>query len=207
MTIGEVFTALGYVAGLLVYLFVARRRRLLTEGMLVVAFWALFGGFIGAKFGEFVAEGWPISLSPASILDPSVGGRALFGGLVGGWLAASFAKRRMGITRPTGDLFAYGLSAGEAVGRIGCYFNGCCYGKPTNFPVAIYQHGAWRHPTQLYSSAAAFIIFYILVLMRKHVSKEGDLFKIYLLLFGITRFGLEFLREGKPALAGLTAMQ
>jgi len=207
MTLGEFITALGYLTGIAVYLYVAKRRKLLTEGMFFVACWAIAGGLVGAKLGEFLAEGWPISISPLTIFDATVGGRALLGGLLGGWVAAEIAKRRMGIKRPTGDLFAYALSAGEAVGRIGCYFNGCCYGKATTFPIVIYQHGAWRHPTQLYSSATAAIIFLILLAMRKHVAKDGDLFRVYLLCFGITRFLIEFLREGKPALWGLTAMQ
>lgn len=207
MTLGEFITALGYATGLAVYLYVAKRRRLLTQGMSIIAYWAFVGGFIGAKLGEFLAEGWPISISPLTIFDATVGGRAILGGLLGGWLAVFIAKRRMGITRSTGDLFAYALPAGEAVGRIGCYFNGCCYGKATSFPIAIYQHGAWRHPTQLYSSACALLTLCIVFAMRKHVRKDGDLFKIYLTIFSITRFAIEFLREGKPVWLGLTAMQ
>jgi phosphatidylglycerol:prolipoprotein diacylglycerol transferase len=207
MTLGEFITALGYATGLAVYLYVAKRRKLLTQGMAIIAYWALFGGFLGAKLGEFLAEGWPISISPLTIFDATVGGRAILGGLLGGWLAVYIAKRRMGIVRSTGDLFAYALPAGEAVGRIGCYFNGCCYGKATSFPIAIYQHGAWRHPTQLYSSACALATLAVVFAVRKHVRKEGDLFKVYLLLFGATRFAIEFLREGKPVWLGLTAMQ
>ncbi len=207
MTLGEFITAMGYATGLAVYLYVAKRRKLLTQGMAIIAYWALIGGFVGAKLGEFIAEGWPISISPLTIFDATVGGRALLGGLLGGWLAVFVAKRKMGLVRSTGDLFAYALPAGEAVGRIGCYFNGCCYGKATSFPIAIFQHDAWRHPTQLYSSASALATLGIVFAMRKHVRREGDLFKIYIIVFGITRFSIEFLREGKPVWLGLTAMQ
>src|SRR5215469_9709215 len=99
MTIGEIFTGLGYAVGFAVFVLVARRRKLLTEGMLFIALWALFGGLVGAKLGEFLAEGWPISISPLTIFDATAGGRALLGGLLGGWVAAELSKRKMGIRR------------------------------------------------------------------------------------------------------------
>ena len=166
--------------------------------MFRIVCYAVLGGVVGAKLGEFAAEGWPLRISFWSIFDPEFGGKALLGGILGGWIAAGIAKRRMGITRSTGDLFALALPAGEAVGRIGCYFNGCCYGIATKFPIAIYQHGAWRHPTQIYSSITAALIFTALFLVRDKLPREGDLFKLYLLLFGITRFGIEFIRERPP---------
>lgn len=207
MTWGEFFTGLGYATGLAVLIWAARERNLFTSGMMRIALVAVFAGAVGAKLTEFLFEGWPLKIGFATILDPDSGGKSLLGGLVIGWVAAVLAKRRMGIRRSTGDLFALALPAGEAVGRIGCYFNGCCYGISTNSSFAIYQHGAWRYPTQIYSSITAAMIFVVLLLLRRHVAKEGDLFKLYLLLFGITRFGIEFMRE-KPLLVwGLSAMQ
>lgn len=204
---GVFFTSLGYLTGIAVLILAARERKLLTDGMARVGAAAVLGGIIGAKLTEWLFMGWPFKMSPALILDPELGGKSLFGGLVIGWICAEVTKRRLGIRRSTGDLFALALPAGEAVGRIGCFFNQCCYGTPTSGPIAVYQHGAWRHPAQLYSSASALLILVALLLVRKHMRREGDLFKLYLVLFGFTRFGLEFIRERPDALWGLSAMQ
>src|ERR1044071_993758 len=116
----------------------------------------------------------------------------------------------MGIRRSTGDLFALALPAGEAVGRIGCFFNGCCYGVPVargSVPWAIFQHGAWRHPAQLYSAAAALLLLVLLLAVRDRLPREGDLFKAYRLLFGASRLLIEFWRERPALLAGLSLAQ
>lgn len=207
MTLGEVFTALGYLTGLGVLIWTARQKRLATEGMTLIAVAGLAGGILGAKLTELIFEGWPIRVSFLAGLDPRAGGRALLGGLIFGWIAVEVAKRRLGIKRSTGDLFALALPAGEAIGRIGCFFNGCCYGTVCKAPWAVYQHGAWRHPVQIYSAVSAGLIFAILLLLRNRMNREGDLFKLYLIAFGVTRFGLEFLRANDTYWLGLTPMQ
>ncbi len=207
MIVGEFFSGLGYLIGLAVLIWAARRKGLATEGMTLIAIAGLAGGILGAKLTELMFEGWPLRIGLVEGLDPRSGGRALLGGLIFGWMAVEFAKRRLGIKRSTGDLFALALPAGEAVGRIGCYFNTCCYGTTCRLPWSVYQHGAWRHPTQLYSSATAALIFLGLLHLRGRFAREGDLFKVYLVAFGASRFGLEFLRENDTFWFGLTPMQ
>jgi phosphatidylglycerol:prolipoprotein diacylglycerol transferase len=117
------------------------------------------------------------------------------------------AKRALGIRRPTGDLFALALPAGEVVGRIGCYFNGCCFGKECDLPWAIEQHGAFRHPTQIYSAVSALLLFLCMLWLRPRLRNEGDLFKAYLIGFGASRFVIEYFRYQDHLLWGLSAMQ
>jgi phosphatidylglycerol:prolipoprotein diacylglycerol transferase len=207
VTVGEVFTALGYLTGVAVLVWAAMQKRLATEGMAWLALSGLLGGVLGAKLTELIFEGWPVKVSFLAGLDPRAGGRALLGGMICGWLAVEIAKRRLGIKRSTGDLFALALPAGEAVGRIGCFFNGCCYGTACRVPWAVYQHDAWRHPTQLYSSVTAALIFAGLLAIRNRLKREGDLFRVYLIAFGASRFGLEFLRQNDTLWFGLTPMQ
>jgi phosphatidylglycerol:prolipoprotein diacylglycerol transferase len=208
MTPGILLTALGYLIGALVLVWAARRKGLATEGMAVVALAALVGGVLGARLAEWLlAHRETVLTSPTALLDPRLGGRTLIGGVLGGWLAVEAAKRRLGIRRSTGDMFALALPAGEAVGRIGCYLNGCCYGVPTGVPWAVWQHEAWRHPAQLYAAGAAGVIFVALLLWRDRLAREGDLFRLYLVLFGTSRFVLEFWREREVALAGLSLAQ
>lgn len=207
MKLGELFTALGYATGALVFWWAAREKRLATDGMGRIAIAGFTVGILGAKLTELLVSGWPVKVPWALAFDPRVGGRALLGGVLFGWLGVEIAKRRMGIRRSTGDLFALALPAGEAVGRIGCYFNGCCYGEPTSVPWAIYQHDAYRHPTELYSAVAGLVIFALLAWARKRTAYEGQLFWIYLLLFGASRFVIEHFRWQSGYILGLSAMQ
>jgi phosphatidylglycerol:prolipoprotein diacylglycerol transferase len=208
LTLGSFFTAFGYLVGAVVFYLAARRKRLATEGMGYVAFAGLVGGVLGAKWTEWVLVNYPtFAAQPAAMLDPRWGGRTLIGGVVVGWIAVEIAKWRLGIKRSTGDLFALALPAGEAFGRIGCFFNGCCYGTPSHVAWAMYQHDAWRHPTQIYSSIVAIALFAVLITLRDKMPREGDLFRLYLVLFGVSRFMLEFLRERNVSFGGLSWAQ
>lgn len=125
---GTVLDFAALVTGILILIWQARVRKLDTDGMALIAVFGTVAGLLGAKISELVFQGWPIRVSFFTLFDPSAGGRALLGGVIFGWFAVVWAKHRMGIRRSTGDLFALALPAGEAVGRIGCFFNGCCYG-------------------------------------------------------------------------------
>lgn len=203
--LGLLFTTLAYIAGSVIfYRFSLTRDFSRREaGLLLVA--ALVGGIFGAKISRllFACLG---GTDPVTVLaHPD--GRTIIGGVIVGWMTIELAKKRLGIKRSTGDGFALALSCGEAVGRIGCFFNGCCYGVATTVPWAIYQAGAWRHPTQIYSALFALSTFSLLCGVRHKVKFEGDLFRIYLLLFGVGRFFLEFLRERTEIFFGLSIAQ
>lgn len=208
MTTGEFFTLLGYLTGALVLWLEARRRGLNTEGMHLVAVSGLVGGVLGAKLVQWFVSGG-LSAAPLAILDPRVGGKALLGGVAGGWLAVEIAKRKLGIRRKTGDLWALALPAGEAIGRIGCWFNGCCFGTvcDAHFPLAVWQHDAWRQPAQFYSAILATVIFGTLWYLKDKTAREGDLWKLFLILYGVGRFAVEFVRQRDIALAGLSTVQ
>lgn len=204
---GEAWTIAGFLVGAGVFLLEARRRRLATEGFGWLALAGLCGGVLGAKLGEWGLNHADVLAShPTAFLNPQSGGRTIIGGVLGGWLCVEIVKRRLGIKRSTGDLFALALPAGEAVGRIGCYFNGCCFGVRCDLPWAIYGHGAWRQPSQFYLSAGALALFALLYAMRGKLP-EGDLFKLYLIGFGASRFVLEFARERSVGLGGLSTAQ
>jgi phosphatidylglycerol---prolipoprotein diacylglyceryl transferase len=206
MTAGSAFTALGYVTGAVVLWLAARAQRWDSRHTLWLLLAGLIGGTLGGKLTQWLVLGWPFS-GAAQLSQPQLGGRTIIGGIICGWLAVELAKWRLGVRRSTGDLFALALPAGEAVGRIGCLLNGCCYGVPCTMPWAIYQHGAWRHPAQVYSGLAALAILVLLLALRKRLWREGDLFRLYLLLYGLSRFGIEFLRFRDQLYAGLSLAQ
>ena len=205
---GMIFTGLGYLTGGVVFYFAARRRSLATEGVVSVAIAGLCGGILGSRLAEWTLGQWVVALRyPGLFLNPYAGGRAILGGILGGWIAVEVAKRRFGIRRSLGDLFALAVPAGETVGRIGCFLNADCYGTICALPWAVYQHGAWRHPAQLYSSAGAAATFVLLARLWGRLPREGDLFRLYLILAGTSRFFVEFFRERTIGPGGLSLAQ
>jgi phosphatidylglycerol:prolipoprotein diacylglycerol transferase len=207
-TLGAAFTTAAYVVGAIVFYIAARQRRLATEGMGWIALAGFCGGIVGAKLTEWILiHPTLLATQPLALLNPSLGGRTLIGGVLVGWLCVEIAKWRLGIRRSTGDLFALALPAGEAIGRIGCFFNGCCFGVPTSSAPAVWQHDAWRHPTQLYMAFVAALILVALWQVRNCMQREGDLFKLYLILWGSSRFIIEFLRQKDVAASGWSMAQ
>lgn len=206
MILAQALTLLGFATGGLVFFLEARRRNLATEGIGKLTLVALIAGLVGAKLTELVFGDGALFREPWALLDPRTGGRTIVGGILAGWLAVEIAKRKMGIKRTTGDMFALALPAGEAVGRLGCYVGGCCYGAESSVAWAVFQHGAFRHPTQLYLSAAALGTFLLLFRLRDRLA-EGMLFPLYLCLFGAYRLVIEFFRVRDVAFAGLSVTQ
>ena len=194
---GTVFTFLGYVSGIVVYFLVIKknsnRSEITSHQRMVILLCAVVAGVVGAKLTQWIYLGWPVH-TLVSITDFGVGGRTIIGGLITGWIAVEVAKWRMGIRHSTGLPFALALPAGEAVGRIGCWFNGCCYGIETSSILGISHNGTLRHPTQIYHFVSAILILVALVFIRPHLKIEGHLFRYYLILWGLSRFVIEFYR-------------
>lgn len=192
------FNALGYLAAAVVFYREAKRKQYSFETLLYILFGALLGGLIGSRLGSalFVYPEY-YSKHIFDLLIPQVGGKTLVGGLIGGYLGVMIAKKILKFNRSTGDLFAPGLAIGIAIGRIGCYLNGCCYGIPTSLPWGVVIKGIARHPTQIYESIFCFALFIYLWSIRKRISREGDLFKLFLLWYAFFRFWVEFLRGDK----------
>lgn len=208
MTLGFFFTFLAYVLGALVFLMAARSQRLATEGMARIALWGVCGGILGAKASEWLLFHRDVLVQhPGALFDPQSGGRSVIGGVLVGWLAVEFAKKRLGVRRSTGDLFALALPAGEAVGRIGCFFNPCCIGIKCDRAWAVFQDGAWRHPSQIYLSLGALATFFVLLRLRPKLRREGDLWKLYLVLWGASRLLIEFWRERAVVVGPLSFAQ
>jgi phosphatidylglycerol:prolipoprotein diacylglycerol transferase len=140
------------------------------------------------------------------------GGLAFYGGFllavpVGLWYAR---RKRLGVLR-VADLVAPFIALGLFFGRMGCFFNGCCYGSECDLPWAVRfpGHPAAVHPTQLYEAAAALAIaaaLYLVVRPRKRA--HGEVFAALLVSYGVVRFLLEVLRDDdRGILLGLSTSQ
>lgn len=203
--IGIATTAAAYIAGAAVFYRFSLNRGFSKLELSRLLFAALVGGIFGAKLTAFVLD-LLHGASPGAILaHPD--GRSIIGGVLFGCLGVELAKDRLKIKRSTGDGFALALSLGEAIGRLGCFFNGCCVGVASSVPWAVYQAGALRHPTQIYQALVALGIFAMLSFLKDKTKYEGDLFRIYLLCFGVSRFFMEFLRVRSEIFYGLSMAQ
>lgn len=125
---------------------------------------------------------------------------AILGGLLGLWI---YCRLRRVPFAPLADLAAPGIILAQAIGRIGCNINGCCYGKPTSLPWAyVYTHpnsyaplGTAIHPTQAYELLWDLAVFALLFwLFRGHLRPKGSLFAMYLALYSIGTLGIRFMR-------------
>ena len=129
------------------------------------------------------------------------GGLAVHGGILLCVIAACIYVRRHNLSfwRWT-DILVPGVIVGQAIGRLGNYFNGELYGPVTDLPWAMYIAGAYRHPTFLYEIICNLLSFGILLFLMKRPHRQGEIFSWYLILYSIGRFFIEFLREDKVML-------
>ncbi len=194
----SIFNAIGYLAAGVIFYLELKRKQFSSERLLYILFGALLGGLIGSRIGSAIFV-YPEYYSKHifDIFVPQVGGKTLVGGLLGGYLGVVITKKIFKFTRSTGDLFAPGLAIGIAIGRIGCFLNGCCFGTAANLPWGVVYKGLLRHPVQIYESIFCFGLFIYLWSMRAKIKSEDDLFKIFLFLYASFRFGIEFLRADK----------
>ena len=194
------FAALGILTGAIVYYFEARKTKQFNEHTFLIAVGALFGAALGAKLLElFVNIDRVESLNDLSKFLYS--GRTIIGGLIGGTLGAMITKKIMHIQTKKGNLFAPAVALGLAVGRLGCFFNGCCYGTPSHLPWAVdFGDGIMRHPTQLYESLfMLFMFIFLRTYFKQKTVKPGYLFKLLMVSYFIFRFLVEFIRVERTA--------
>jgi len=137
---------------------------------------------------------------------------AVLGAALGIWIFSKVSKFQFSYFA---DMIAPGIILSQAVGRIGCTINGCCYGLQTSLPWGVvYTHpnslaplGVPVLPTQIYEIIYNLIVFGVLLTLRRRIKPDGSLFLIYLSLYSLWRLGIGFLRDGTPFLFGLHQAQ
>jgi phosphatidylglycerol:prolipoprotein diacylglycerol transferase len=170
------------------------------DSIVDLGIWILVGAIIGARLAYVVTEYRYFFTNPWDIWRINSGGLAFHGGLIGGFLAGIWYTRRRRLeTWKIADIVAPFIALGYAIVRMGCLLNGCCYGKPSSVPWALpcAAHDATlRHPTQIYSLLGSLVLFVILYSLRRHRQFSGFLFFLYIALYSVLRFGVEYFREG-----------
>ena len=213
------FTALGYGAAIWYCLKYRDRAGLSKQQVLDIIFYLILGAAVGGKL-FYIIFYWH-DFAASGLVDKLRYGFVFLGGFVGAMVMGVFTLRRMKLPLfKTADFFAPAIPLGHAIGKIGCFMAGCCYGKVSNISwlsvkfsnpqclVPEYLHGVPLYPVQLIESFASFLLFLGLHWLSKQKHRAGTIIASYIIGFGILRFMAEFLRgEEEIYIMGITQNQ
>jgi len=199
---------LALLVGVAIYFSEAKKQQKLGENGFLIAFGAVAGGIVGAKVLQW-ALNYKFVLANFSNLSALLSGRTIVGGLLGGVLGSLLTKKILGVKEKRGNLFAPAVAAGMAIGRLGCFFQGCCFGKATGLLWGVdFGDHILRHPTQLYEALFMTGMFIFLEKIKDRADiKPGELFKILMVGYFVFRFLIEFIRVEPVVLWGFTSFQ
>ncbi|MFA5167479.1 MAG: prolipoprotein diacylglyceryl transferase [Candidatus Omnitrophota bacterium] len=206
---------LSIAVGVLLSLFLMKHRAL-KEGfpapdeVFDMAFAVLVWGFLGARFFYVIQNFSYYAAEPLKIFAIWEGGLIFYGGAIaaflGLWLTGR--KKKRPFWKTLDFLVPYGALT-HAFGRLGCFLNGCCFGKACGLPWAVRFPGLSYavHPAQLYEAFYDIVLFVFLIKRRKQTRFEGEIALLYFLLYGMGRYIIEFVREPGWMWMGLTSNQ
>lgn len=193
------FVGLGLLIGIFFFfLTVTSVEKVNKENACYIVLSALIFGFVGSKILVIIENLETILKDFESLKGLIINGKSIIGGLIGGYLGVKFIKRKLKIENiRTGNNVAPSIALGMAIGRIGCFLTGCCFGVETNLPIGIdFGDGITRIPTQLIEMLFCFMLFAYLLYKQKRKKDliPGILFKELVLFYFIFRFFIEFVR-------------
>jgi phosphatidylglycerol---prolipoprotein diacylglyceryl transferase len=207
-----VFETLAYFAAFRVYLWLRKRIGDTIDD--AERWWVIAAAALGAALGSKLLNWFEdprLTLQHLSDLTSLLGGKTIVGGLIGGLFAVEWAKKRLGISGRTGDLFALPLCVGIAIGRIGCFLTGLddhTAGVATSLPWGVnFGDGIARHPTQLYEVLFVLLLGGYLWRQMQKPYTEGDIFKFFMVAYFAFRFVCDFLKPDVRLFGGLSAIQ
>ena len=156
-----------------------------------------FMAWVGAKVLFIISSQNYISLDLIKSENFWLGGGFVFyGGLIAGLLTVIIYATIYKIKTTDLSFLVIILSLGHAIGRIGCFMAGCCYGETCELPWSVHLHGVNRHPVQLYESISLFILSVTLYKLWT-LGLRNKLITVYIVAYGVIRFCLEFFRGDK----------
>jgi phosphatidylglycerol:prolipoprotein diacylglycerol transferase len=199
------------VTAFLVGLFVAgrqaRRAGLDEDRVTDLAVWVLIAGMVGAKVALLIVEWDYYSQRPGELFSILQIGGVFYGGLIAALLVAWLYLRRHPIGGwAVADVLAPGVVIGQAIGRLGCFAAGCCHGRPTDVAWSVIYRDVYSarmfgtpldlavHPSQLYETGAALLIFALLLRLASRKRFHGQVVLAYLTLYAVARFVIEMFR-------------
>lgn len=214
------FIALSFLLGIVIILYLAKKKNIKSDEIFDLGFWLVLAGIIGARLYEVIFINWHYYQNNLSaIFKIWQGGLAIHGAILGGLFVLLIWTR---IKKTSfwlwSDLAVVVLALGQAIGRWGNYFNQELFGRPTNASWGIFIEvvnrpaefiqSSYFHPAFLYESILNFILFLILFFIVKKSSRLSISTLIYLIGYSIIRFFMEFIRiDPTPEFWGLRLPQ
>ncbi|SEK66594.1 phosphatidylglycerol:prolipoprotein diacylglycerol transferase [Butyrivibrio sp. ob235] len=193
--------AVGFLAALMIVLKRGKKKGLSEDTIYGIFYCAIIGGLLGCRLLFYIVE-FPNILKNPSILWDFANGYVVYGGIIGGTLTSLiYVKTRHEEFLRYFDVVMPAVAIAQGFGRIGCFCAGCCYGAETTSPFhVVFTHsdfapnGVQLIPTQLMSSAGDFLIGLFLIWYSGKTDVKGRTASMYLILYGVGRFIIEFFR-------------
>ena len=202
-----VILAIAYLVGIWMLRRKARAEGLPEQKIFDFSLYVLAAAILGAKALLVIVEWRHYASNPRSLVEVLRSGGVFYGGLIAATTVGIWYMKKHRLPAwKIADMGAPSIALGEAIGRWGCFAAGCCYGKPTDGPLGVrftdpFAHDAVGtpldvplHPTQIYLSVNAFLIFLILQWAYRRRTFDGEVFWLYVLLYAITRGLIENFR-------------
>ncbi len=196
----------GIVLAAAVALIISKRRRIEPFDMISSAIYCMIGAMIGSKLLFIAVSYKEIIRLQIPLINVIKGGFVFYGGLIGGILGIFIYSKKYKLSLSDFfDIYAAVLPLGHAVGRIGCFFAGCCYGIPHDGAfsctyvsvVGETPVGVPLLPIQLIEAACLLVLFVVLLTLFFKTDKKGIVPTVYALSYAVIRFVLEFFRGDK----------
>jgi phosphatidylglycerol:prolipoprotein diacylglycerol transferase len=201
--------ALAFIAGIWLASKNAVKARINPDSIWNLGLIVIFSALVGAKLLLFISDFSYYSENPREIFSLATlrSSGVYYGGLILALAASAWYLKRAHLPGwKVADITAPGIALGQAIGRLGCLSAGCCYGKPTTLPWGIRFTDPYSaenvgvplniplHPTQIYESIGAFVLFVFLMWHIKRNHFKGQIILEYLMLYAALRFVIEFFR-------------
>ncbi|MGP0564586.1 MULTISPECIES: prolipoprotein diacylglyceryl transferase [unclassified Nitrospina] len=195
--------ATGFFVGIVLAARQGQKEGLDSGRILDLCFYLLIASILGGRLLYVIVEYRYFASNPLEMLKFWKGGLVYYGGLMAAVATAWYFMRKFDLPFwKTADVLAPSIAIGQAIGRWGCFFAGCCYGVRTDAPWAITftnldslaPLNVPLHPTQIYLSLNALVIFFVLLWVQKKKRFDGQVLLTYGILYSIGRFIIEFYR-------------
>jgi phosphatidylglycerol:prolipoprotein diacylglycerol transferase len=202
--------AIGIIVAATLFINKGKKKGFDEDSLLNLIIFAVIGGMFGGK-GLFIITEFKSIIKDPSILLNFGYGFVIYGAIGGGALAMYlYCKKKNWDIIEMLDMTVPGLAIAQGFGRIGCFLAGCCYGAETTLPVGIkFPKGSLApvgidvHPTQIYSSIFDFLLGFLLLYYSKKERENGKIMGLYLIVYSIGRFLVEFLRNDPRGSVGV----
>lgn len=202
--------AIGIITASILFINKGKKKNYDEDSLLNLIICAVIGGIFGGKALFVITEFKNILADPSILLNFGYG-FVVYGAIAGGALAMYlYCRHKKWNLLEMLDITVPGLAIAQGFGRIGCFLAGCCYGAKTDLPIGVVfpvnslaPAGVHLHPTQIYSSIFDFILGIFLLYYNKKQRKDGKILGMYLMVYSVGRFLVEFLRNDPRGNVGI----